>query len=226
MGLVKVSSLALTVDAVSEALFYGQKPAPSERDGAAKFIAARQGQPGSYAGLFAPLGCEPNRGFQVLTGETIASVAGSIHILGQESYRALLQLGSRAREVKNALERAPQAMGERLRGADSRGPGMYCCGICSVAVWRCLQAGGYGGLPGYVEHGIARLATLRDGKGRWRIFPFWYTLAALVEAEGKPARSEMRYAAPVLERALRRAPRSDVHARRRHALAERVLARC
>ena len=65
----------------------------------------------------------------------------------------------------------------------------------------------------------------RDGRGRWRRFPFYYTLLALLEIPGRGATSEMRYAAPVLERMLTRAGRADRFALRRRAVAERILTR-
>jgi hypothetical protein len=63
----------------------------------------------------------------------------------------------------------------------------------------------------------------RDGDGRWRRFPFYYTLLALAEIKGRSAIEEMRYAAPGLERVLRRRTRGSKYESRRRALAERIL---
>jgi hypothetical protein len=65
----------------------------------------------------------------------------------------------------------------------------------------------------------------RDGHARWRRFPFYYTLLALTEVPGRPATAEMQYAAPGLERMLKRSGRADGFDLRRRAVAERVLAR-
>jgi hypothetical protein len=65
----------------------------------------------------------------------------------------------------------------------------------------------------------------RDGKGRWRRFPFYYTLLALLEIPGSRATGEMGYAGPGLERMLKRSRRNDRFDLRRRAVAERVLAR-
>jgi hypothetical protein len=73
--------------------------------------------------------------------------------------------------------------------------------------------------------GVNYLRERRDGKGRWRRFPFYYTLLALVEIPGTHAAEEIRYASPVLERMLRRSGRGDRFQRRRRAIAERALAR-
>jgi len=73
--------------------------------------------------------------------------------------------------------------------------------------------------------GLEFLKDRRDGEGGWRRFPFHYTLLALSEIEGKRAASEMQYAAPLLERVVRRRGGRDRFAIRRRAIAERVLAR-
>jgi hypothetical protein len=69
------------------------------------------------------------------------------------------------------------------------------------------------------------LNEFRDGRGRWRRFPFYYTLLALTEIPGPGAVSEIRYAAPGLERMLGRRGGKDRYGQRRRAIAERVLAR-
>jgi hypothetical protein len=64
----------------------------------------------------------------------------------------------------------------------------------------------------------------RTQDGQWRVFPFWYTVLALAEMDLPEARKELQYAAPVLERAARRARPSTVYGKRRHELASRALA--
>jgi hypothetical protein len=71
---------------------------------------------------------------------------------------------------------------------------------------------------------VSFLKEHRDGRGRWRRFPFYYTLLALSEASGGSAEPELRYAAPGLERMLKRRARGDRYHRRRRTLAERILA--
>ena len=66
----------------------------------------------------------------------------------------------------------------------------------------------------------------RLGTGRWRAFPFFYAVLALSEIDLPGARAELRYAAPVLERYLRRPTTNETTSQRRHALAERALAKC
>ncbi|HPQ39570.1 MAG TPA: hypothetical protein PLV45_04290 [bacterium] len=73
--------------------------------------------------------------------------------------------------------------------------------------------------------GLIYLKEHRDGKGRWRRFPFYYTLLALTEIPGRQSDDEIRYAAPGLERMLKRKERGDRYDRRRRAVAETLLGR-
>ncbi len=77
---------------------------------------------------------------------------------------------------------------------DRRHPhyGMYCCGICSVALWRHLTISDVPGAEHRVAAGLKIVRQRRKGDGRWRIFPYFYTLLALLEIDSSAAREEMR----------------------------------
>jgi hypothetical protein len=94
-----------------------------------------------------------------------------------------------------------------------------------VALWRHLLAGGFDQQAKRLAVGLKCLRDCRKGDGRWRAFPFWYTLLALVEMDLEAAVDEMRYAAPHCRSAARRAAASDCGVARRAELARRVLAR-
>ena len=223
MGIVDTRSLAATVDAVNEAFFYGQRLAKSERARAAKWIASRQGKPYSYAEMFAPTDKDYLEGFRVFTGERIRSGAATGHILGEEASRALILLDVRDDRVARALNCATEGMMGRL--VRSRTPGMYCCGPCSVSLWRHLVVGGLEEPEKRLRDGMRSLKAHRDGEGKWRRFPFYYTLLALAEVQLPSALVEMKYAAPVAERLLKRCVLKDDYAKRRRDLLMRVVAK-
>jgi len=232
MSLVRPDSLAGTLDAVDEALFFGRQLSEADRREAAAWIAARQGLPGSYHGLFAPTERDRSQGIRLFTGETVTTHAGKAHVLGEEACRALLLLDVDTEEVGRALGRATEGMLERLRAAEEREKhvgrpwlGQYCCGKCTVALWRHLAAGGLERAEHHLAAGVEALRLSRDGEGRWRRFPFHYTLLVLSEMDVSLAADELRYAAPAVQRLANRPPSSDPFATRRHALAERVLAK-
>lgn len=224
--LVHAKSLSQTVDAIAAALFERQKLPIEERAQAAQWIAGRQGLPGAYAGTFAGFADEMKRGIVVFTGERITS-ASARHILGEEACRAVRLLEVRDGGVRAALQRASDGLAACLERAaqDPRNtnPGRFCCGKCTVGLWRHLAAGGLDRREERLRKGVAHLQTVRDGEGQWRAFPFWYTTLALSELDVPEARRELRYAVPLLSRTAARAPVKSVYARRRHELARRVL---
>lgn len=74
-----------------------------------------------------------------------------------------------------------------------------------------------------LEGGMKYLKSYRDGKGRWRRFPFYFTLSALVEIPDTLTRQEIQYVAPGLERLLKRKERDDIYDQRRRKIAEQLL---
>ena len=104
-----------------------------------------------------------------------------------------------------------------------RNPGLFCCGKCSVGLWRNLLAGGLDRREERLRRGALHLRSVRDGTRGWRRFPFWYTVLAVSEMDSTEARVELKYAAPARERAASGAVPSVGYPRRRHELAVRAL---
>ena len=226
MKLINHNSLALTLDSVNEAFFYNRPLSKSEKAQVAKWIASRQGMTGSYANMFAPTKKDYQNGITLFTGEKIRTRAGLSHVLGQESCRTLLLLNVKSTDVKSALERASAGFMEFMKLYIAAKEGTYCCAPCSCALWRHLSAGGLKNGERILTNGIKTLKSLRDGKGRWKRFPFYYTLLVLSETELAVARKEIKYAAPACERLLKRQMKKDKISLRRRILAERILEKC
>lgn len=225
MNILNRDSLALTLDALNEAYFFQRSVSTSHKEQVAEWIAGRQGKPGSYANMFAPTDDDYSGGIRLFTGERVNSRAATGHILGEEGCRTLILLGVHSNSVDDALNRASLGMTSRLEKGD-RLSGMYCCGTCTPALWRHLAVGGLEDGEAWLSAGMGTLKSRRDGGGRWKGFPFYYTLLALGEIDLPSAVEEMRYASQACERYLRRSPKDDKFSRRRHTLVERVLARC
>jgi hypothetical protein len=94
-----------------------------------------------------------------------------------------------------------------------------------VSVWRHLSVGGLSRSRERLAGGLQYLREHRNGKGRWRRFPFYYTLLALTEIPGRRANSEIKYAAAGLERLLKRRTSGGRFDLRRRTIAERILTR-
>ena len=226
--MINKTSLSNTVNALNAAQFENRAHGAAERRQAALWIAARQGLPGAYAGTFAGLPSERAKGIALFTGEHITS-ASARHILGEEASRALRQLRVREPKVLRAIDAADEGLQHALaRAAEDRrntNPGLFCCGKCSVGLWRNLLAGGLDRQDERLRRGAAHLRSMRDAAHGWRRFPFWYTVLALSEMDSREARSELKHAAPRLERVARRGVPAALYARRRHQLAARALGR-
>jgi hypothetical protein len=226
--LIDRTSLSGTVDAVNAAQFDGRRLAATERNQVARWIVARQGLPGAYAGTFAGFPSERSKGIVLFTGERIAS-ASARHILGEETSRVLRLLRVPDRRVAGALEAADdgilQCLARAAEDPRNRNPGLFCCGKCSVGLWRNLLSGGLSRREERLRRGAVHLRTVRDGEHGWRKFPFWYTVLALSDMDVDAAKRELKYAAPALERTANRPVGSSVYAQRRHELAARALSR-
>ena len=226
--LIHQSSLSETVDAVNEAVFFGKAMAAKDRRHVARWIAARQGLPGAYGELFAGFAPELASGIRLFTGERVTS-ASARHILGEESCRALLLLKSDDAMATAALTRATAWMVERVEKAamDSHrnNAGAYCCGKCTVGLWRNILAGGLDRQDLRLRLGLSKLRSMRDGQGGWRAFPFWYTVLALTEMDRAEARGELRHASARIRAEVKRAAGSSPFAVRRNALARAALER-
>lgn len=223
---VYTRSLSRTLDTVNEALFFGRLTPRAERERVSRWIAGRQGRPGSYADMFAPTSLDLKEGIRLFTGEMIRSGAAIRHVIGEEACRALILLKSRSGTVRKALEQASQGMLSRLSDPWDRARGMYCCGTCTAALWRHLTAGGLKDAEKWLVSGVRALKAHRDGEGRWRRFPFYYTLLALSEIELPGAFREMKYAAPACERYLARVRGDSSIIQRRRAVIKGILAKC
>jgi hypothetical protein len=227
VALIHANSLSETVDAVLDAQFERRPIPAAEAREAGRWIAARQGLPGSYGGTFAAFDSERRSGILLFTGER-ADNASARHILGEETCRALRLLAVPDPAVQPALDRANAGlMGclERVAGDPRhRNPGFFCCGKCSAGFWRNLLSGGLDRQEERLQQGARLLRSHRDGEGGWRRFPFWYTVLALQEMHSREASSEVEYARPRLERAAARNS-AELYGQRRHALACRLLGR-
>ena len=171
---------------------------------------------------------ERQSGIRVFTGERITS-ASARHILGEEACRALLLLNSTDADTVAALNNATQWMIDRVAQAAHKAPrntdGTYCCGKCTVGLWRNIVAGGLDRQDQRLKLGLSRLRTMRHGNGEWKAFPFWYTVLTLTEMDRPDSRKELQYAAARIEAEAKRAPGPTIYARRRNAVALKATER-
>jgi hypothetical protein len=157
----------------------------------------------------------------------VVSGAAIGHILGEEASRALILLDGSFTAAHEALKKSNRGMMKALMSCDTsaRARGFYCCGTCTAALWRHLAVGGLSKSKRRLVDGLRVLKRYRDGTGKWRRFPFYYTLLALSEIDRKLVAGEIHYVAPVCERLIKRYKAKGRIPQRRRTLLERILAR-
>ena len=225
MQLVYEDSLERTLEAVNDALFWRKEVPAEEKARAANWLASRQGLEDAYAGGFAPLPGEDQLPSKTFIGDDLRRGGGKAHVLGEETSRALLLLGSDSPEVREALARGNAALAEHINPEK----GFFCCYMCTVATWRNLAWGGLDKQEQRLALGMETLSEHRLVAGGWRGFPFWYTLSALFDmiesGRGQRyAQAELEWVSSYLKRRVRRLKSWEPWISRKAELGRRILA--
>ena len=227
MDLTSGKSLSETLDRVNRAYFYGELPEKKQRTEAVRMILSCAGAPHSYTGkTFGLTAADQRRRTHTFTGEGLTSPASRNHIHAEEACRCLIILTGSAERSSPELQAASDALLGCMHSSESKGKlrGTYCCGPCTVSLWRDLAVGGLGGYAKNLNAGIAKLDTRRNDKGSWRSFPFFYTLSALAEVRELPnAKRALKYALPECEKRVGKLRPSNEFSLRRRDLLLRVL---
>jgi hypothetical protein len=171
---------------------------------ALQWVLARQGLPGSYSNLFMPTVQDLTQGAHLLTGERMQSGGGARHVLGEEALRTVIlwNLGS-APAVTEALKGFNQII---ERGGKS---GSYCCHTCTISFLRTLAVVKPDEWEQILEKGLDKIRKARTSDGKWRGFPFYYTLLTLSEIDTASAHAELRHASKIAGRLLKRYTSGD-----------------
>jgi hypothetical protein len=177
--------------------------------------------------MLAPTDEDLRNGVRVYTGELISSGAAIGNVLGEEACRVLILLGVDDSAIREALERATGGMLCRRRQTeDSDKVHRMYCGIYSAACWRNVMVGGLDRNEERLTAGMVALRAHRIDDGHWRRFPLYYTLLAFSEIDLRQAPDEMRYAAQLLERHVKKRVLDSRFSERRRIISERILAKC
>jgi hypothetical protein len=100
---------------------------------------------------------------------------------------------------------------------------LYWCSVIPIQKTEWPRLGGLDRQEERLKKGIQFLRARRDDEGGWQTFPFWHTVLLLSEIDLPGAKTELRYAAPELERAAVRSAATR-YAERRRSIAARALA--
>lgn len=139
--------------------------------------------------------------------------------MGQEAARAVWLLGNSDKDVRQAYD---HATGWMHSAPDFLQQGTYCCGRCTLAFWRHTWVRDFELKETYLAKGLQSMREQRLGDGRWRIFPFFYSIYTLSELDLDAAREELKYARPAMEKSLKLS-RADIYSKRRAAIFSKVI---
>ncbi len=224
MSLLNRSSLYKTVDNVNEALFYNKPISKKEANEIISWISGRLDTKHSYNHSFGLTDYDLNHPVYTFTGERLLC-ASMRHIMAEESSRVMIKLSEITGTKSPALEKTTDIFSKMLDNYRSYGKpeGTFCCGACTIGLWRHLNAGGLKKHQRSLPDGILALHGSRDESGKWGRYPFYYTLLALSEINDDSAIKEINYAMPACERAFKRLHKKGKFAKRRYDLLMRIM---
>jgi len=134
------------------ARFFG-KVHTSEYGDLVKWVSGRLGLRRGYGGSFAMTEEDWQYPFRLWTGEKLSSRAGRSHAIVQGVMKMLYEI--------------EQETGERIFTREGRSrdrSGIYCCGTCSVSLWRAMNRGAYSDQRDFLRRGMEELKGHRTGK--------------------------------------------------------------
>lgn len=214
--LIDETSLSETIDAVSVRLAAGEPLPAVEQEDVVAWLLGRQAQAGRDRGMFAPFPGEYEPGVRLFTGERLRTRVATRNVLTLESARILSALAGERAEVRSVLARTSVAMRHACFALSHCVIGE--CAHSSIAYMRDAASDRSGDHRKWIEDHLHVIREHRDGKGRWKRFPFYYTLLALLEVGTPSANAELEYARPACRRVVGRASSGDYVTRRRRIL--------
>lgn len=221
------TSLFKTIDNVSEAILFDLDIADDEKLQVAEFICEQQDNPNSYGNTFAPTDFDLKRDLVLFTGEKVKSRVGKCHMIGEEASRILRKMKLNNARVNDALNKADKGL-QNFIDSWSKNPkyeyGIYCCKLCSCALWINLASGGIYTDFSMLQSGLGYLKKHRDGNGKWTGFPYYYTIYVLNEIQDGFAKEELVYCAASIERRLKKKRKEETKFDlRRNYICEQIL---
>ena len=220
-ALIHDSSLGMTLAAIDDYLSSDCELNAKATSDLIDWILGRQVRSGSHRGLFEPLPRDDPKTARTVLGERLHTRLGIRNTVSQEAARILWILGSECTDVRDAIQLASARMSKACYALHHCVIGE--CAHSSIGYLR-LQAAVHAGRDSqWIHRHLSVIRSLRDGAGRWKRLPFYYTLVCLRELEHEGADVELRYAMPACLRVADRNQPDDRYGRRRARLIESIL---
>jgi len=189
---------------------------------AVDWVLSRQVMAGRRRGMFQPLPADFAEGVRLPTGEKLKTKLATWNVLGHEAVRALHLLAPEDAQVKQAVARALSTFRQDCYAQQHCAIGE--CAHSGISYMRLLLSSGTSEEQVWIEAELEMLRSHRLSTGRWRQFPFYYTLHVLLELPGDAARDELNHAVPACLHVRDRIDPPQSVTARRSDIVERVLA--
>lgn len=203
MQFMDESSLYKTVADAATFLFGGGSFTAQERASLAAWILTRQNRQRGF--IFHPTPAEIAAGIRLLSGERPCTRLLAANAVELETLRLLALLQPDDARVQQLCAEADARLAPLcFAGVCTTGE----CAHTSIAVLRYRAARDFRGWSASFSHALEALKADRTGDGRWRRFPFYFTLLWLVELPAEMAHDELAFTADARRRLIRRSPRA------------------
>ncbi|UCG45650.1 MAG: hypothetical protein JSV58_02415 [Candidatus Bathyarchaeota archaeon] len=169
---------------------------------ALNWVLSRQGLKGAYRGLFAPTE-KDLKGVKLLTGEAVFSAALR-HILGEEALRTVIAWNLESSSTVAKAKENFSNLFEKAGDPPAKTTGFFCCHQCTPAFMRTLTLVKPQGWEVTLEKSLENIRLKRTSDGRWRSFPFYYTLFTLSGIDMPSAKAELRHASTAAKKVIGR----------------------
>lgn len=174
---------------------------------ALNWVLSRQGLEGAYRNLFAPTE-KDLKGVKLITGEPIFSGALR-HMLGEEALRTVIVWDQGSSSTAKKAKESFNCLFEKVGEPPAKTTGFYCCHKCTLAFLRTLALVKPDGWEATLKKGVENIRKKRTPDGKWRSFPFYYTLLTLSEIDTPSAKAELKHASTTAKKLLSRYQKQD-----------------
>jgi hypothetical protein len=221
MNLVAEHSLYQIVTNAAMFFFDGGTFTSTQQARLADWILARQNRRQGF--IFYPTASDLKAGVTLFSGEKPKTKLLANNAVELEILRLLALIQPKLPSDRPVLHTADERLA-RLCFSDVCTTGE--CAHASIAFLRYVTASGPDGSASKINHAVKRLKQNRDGAGKWRKFPFFFTFLWLTELPNEIAQDEFVYTKEICGRLLARyeCPRTRTDRVRMKTL-QRVLAK-
>jgi len=225
MNILNKNSLFQTVDNFNEAHFYGVKIPKDEALRTINWLKTRHDTKYSYAKGFGLTEYDINSKVYYFTGDKSLTGASLRHIMAEEAARTYRLLNRDIGMESNEINVFEKNLNKVIEYCENQGTpeGWFCCGPCTTALWRYVNAGGMKNYSKKINNGLSVLKKHRQGNGEWRRFPLYYILLTLSEMKHPAAKEEIKYALKKCEKLISSVRTNTKFGKRRKDLLERIL---